>query len=65
MSSESSTGDRWQKEVLSSATNELTKDYADLYDAYSKTYDEYKDPELKAEWDKTEPVIRDLIKNAA
>lgn len=59
-----STWDRRQKDVLSKATEEMTKDYADLYDAYSKTYDEYKDPALKSTWESTEPKIRELIKNS-
>ena len=59
------TWDRWQKEVLSKAVDELTKDYEWTYNNVMDTYKEYKDPELINTWNQVKWEYEWLISNSA
>ena len=57
--------DRYQKEVLTKAVDELSKQYESAYDWVMETYHQYNDPTLLNEWNKLKPEYEWLIKNSA
>ncbi len=57
--------DRYQKEVITKATEALTSQYETMSDNVIDTLRDYDNPELKNTWNSVKQEYQDLIKNAA